>query len=175
MLDVNEDGRPAHLMSVRWTGSTYCITHVFGKEIHLRPGDTFEATVTLKFEKPPYQTTRERAFKSAVRGLIRTHRYPSPSAIRETLGEGGSGQRNNLNGRECKWREQVFEESGWRHTGARPRSSEKPLQRLPCRSVSPLAPIVGYICELLAGHPGQHSAPSVGHSWSSWEEACECG
>lgn len=54
----------------------------------------------------------EYRFKAIVRGLIRDGIYPSPAAIRRR--QGRDNQRNNLNGRECVWREEVFREVGWR-------------------------------------------------------------
>ena len=59
-------------------------------------------------------------FKMAVRSLIAQEIYPSPKRIREELmvltGKESRANEHSLNGRQCKWRGEVFAEHppmGW--------------------------------------------------------------
>jgi len=81
-------------------------------------------------------TPAEEKFKFVVHGLVGVGVYPSPQKIRNkmwhlNLGRswGGGGQRNNLSGRECRWREEVLESLGWTHarTGPGARAWDPPL------------------------------------------------
>ncbi len=57
----------------------------------------------------------ERKFKEAVYELLSAGFYPSPGRIEARLGH---RIKNNLNGRECKWREKVLLSEGWSHSPA---------------------------------------------------------
>jgi hypothetical protein len=54
-------------------------------------------------------------FKDAVAMLIFVEVYPSPANIRRQLGLDPHHKYHHLNGRQCKWREEVFAERGWEH------------------------------------------------------------
>ncbi len=57
-------------------------------------------------------TLAKMKLKLAVRRLIRDGVYPSPRMIDRELNR---VTRNNLNGRDCRWREEVLRELGWTH------------------------------------------------------------
>jgi hypothetical protein len=57
-------------------------------------------------------TPAEFQFKAAVAWLISVGVYPSPGRIERTLER---RVRHNLNGRECKWREEYLTSKGWVH------------------------------------------------------------
>mgnify|MGYP001570453907 CR=1 FL=1 len=59
-----------------------------------------------------------RKFNTAVFDLLSRGIYPSPGKIEAKLGH---RVRHNLNGRECKWREQVLLSEGWSHSPAQRR------------------------------------------------------
>jgi hypothetical protein len=56
--------------------------------------------------------TAESRFKLVVFSLVYFGFYPSPGRIERWLGH---HVRHNLNGRECKWREEVLTSFGWTH------------------------------------------------------------
>lgn len=70
-----------------------------------------------------YEPTRrvsEAEFKSAVEAIVDRGEYPSPGRIERELGQPIT---HNLNGRRCRWREQVLQSRGWTHRiNARPRA-----------------------------------------------------
>ena len=57
-------------------------------------------------------TSAEMRFKCAVAALLSVGVYPSPGRIEYTLGR---RVKHNLNGRQCKWREEYLTEIGWVH------------------------------------------------------------
>lgn len=68
-------------------------------------------------------------FRVIVVILVARGVYPGPAAIRKALGTHetcGSSLQHSLNGRECRWREDVLVRNGWTWTGERPRSWQPP-------------------------------------------------
>lgn len=60
-------------------------------------------------------TPAEQKFKEAVYQLIDDLRYPGPVPILKIIGR--STARHSLNGRECRWRDQVLTGLGWKYIG----------------------------------------------------------
>jgi hypothetical protein len=63
-------------------------------------------------------STAESRFKSVVHMLLDAGQYPSPTRINKmlrVLDPNRRGRLNNINGRECAWREQVLISRGWRY------------------------------------------------------------
>ena len=58
-------------------------------------------------------TPAERRFKLALVEVILDGQYPSPANVYRQLGRGVRPHRD-MNGRECRWREEVFYVLGWR-------------------------------------------------------------
>lgn len=84
--------------------------------------------------------TAELKLKLSVLGLVCRGTYPSPRAVRLALEDcreaGGLPRRapppqlNNLNGRECRWRDEVLTRLGWTHwTALGPRRGDPPNMR----------------------------------------------
>jgi len=57
-------------------------------------------------------TPAEFRFKAVVAALLSVGIYPSPGRIERALGR---HVKHNLNGRQCKWREEYLASRGWVH------------------------------------------------------------
>jgi hypothetical protein len=57
-------------------------------------------------------TRAEMRFKCVVALLLSVDMYPSPGRIEYTLGR---RVKHNLNGRQCRWREEYLTSIGWAH------------------------------------------------------------
>lgn len=60
----------------------------------------------------PSWLTKENRFKAAIWNLHRVGTYPGPTAINRYLGRTNLAKINNINGQECKWRDEEFERLG---------------------------------------------------------------
>lgn len=65
----------------------------------------------------PYSGDAETVFKLTVRYLVQEGIYPAAKACFRYLGYDHWWHRDSLNGRQCRWREEVLEELGWTYVG----------------------------------------------------------
>jgi len=67
----------------------------------------------MRVEGRAQMTQAEQRFRTTVRVIVEGGGYPSPGRIRRCLGQ--TTQPHNLNGWECRWREQELQALGWAH------------------------------------------------------------